>query len=305
MRKRLLILTLLSFFCSKLFSTNRTLYVDEFSIILGSPYKEKKLLSFASKYGFDTLILYELNKVDKQYSLTDPRKNNILAEFIAQAKLKYGISKIGVSGESADFFTDRIQIYNNSRTKPEEKVDVYNLEFEYWSKKASGVDGYYCINYLEENNKPCTRQGSFSFFIDNLKTMKDLANKSKNDIKVEAYVGYYSSNEIREISKYCDRILVHSKGKNPKVSFQSSKKNLENLNKSRSNIKTSILISATMSDMGYYLKHDSLENTEGKFFKEMNTKNINLIKNINFGGFSYRTYSFLEKSLSYYSYSKN
>lgn len=305
MRKRLLILTLLSFFCSKLFSTNRTLYVDEFSLILGSPYKEKKLLSFAAKYGFNTLILYELNKVDKKYSLTDPRKNNILAEFIAEAKVRYGIAKIGVSGESADFFTDRIQIYNNSRTKTEEKVDVYNLEFEYWSKKASGIDGYYCINYLEENSKPCTRQGSFSFFIDNLKTMQDLANKSKNDITVEAYVGYYTSSEIAEISKYCDRILVHSKGKNPKVSFQSSKKNLENLKRSRSGIKTSILFSATMSDMGYYLKHDSLENTEGNFFKEMNTKNKSLKKNINFGGFSYRTYSYLEKSLSYYSYSKN
>ena len=305
MRKRLLILTLLSFFCSKLFSTDRTLYVDEFSLILGSPYKEKKLLSFAAKYGFNTLILYELNKVDKKHSLTDPIKNNILAEFIAEAKVRYGIAKIGVSGESADFFTDKIQIYNNSRTKTEEKVDVYNLEFEYWSKKASGIDGYYCINYLEENSKPCTRKGSFSFFIDNLKSMQVLAETSKNNITVEAYVGYYTSNEISEISKYCDRILVHSKGKNPKLSFQSSRKNLENLYKSKSSIKTSILISANMSDMGYYLKHDSLEDTERKFIVEMKTKNKNLKKNINFGAFSYKTYSFLEKSLSYYSYSKN
>lgn len=74
MRKRILILFVLSFFCSKLFSTDRTLYIDEFSLILGSPYKEKKLLSFAAKYGFNTLIFYELNKVDKKHSLTDPKK---------------------------------------------------------------------------------------------------------------------------------------------------------------------------------------------------------------------------------------
>lgn len=88
--------------------------------------------------------------------------------------------------------------------------------------------------------------------------MQDLAETSKNNITVEAYVGYYTSNEISEISKYCDRILVHSKGKNPKLSFQSSRKNVENLYKSKSDIKTSILISVNMSDMGYYLKHDSL-----------------------------------------------
>ena len=75
--------------------------------------------------------------------------------------------------------------------------------------------------------------------------------------------------------------------------------------KKKIHTKTSILFSATMSNMGYYLKFDSLENSESRFFKEMNMSDMNLIKNINFGGFSYRTYSYLEKSLSYYAYSRN
>ena len=60
-----------------------------------------------------------------------------------------------------------------------------------------------------------------------------------------------------------------------------------------------------MKQMGYWLKFDSLQNGEKNFLKEMNKKNINLKKNLNFDGFSYHTYSFLEKSISYYSYSNN
>ena len=99
------------------------------------------------------MILYELNKINKRISLSDPRSNNILSEFIHKAKQKYQIKKIGVSGESADFFVKIINVYNNSRQKPTEKFDIYNLEYEYWSSKASGIDGYYCVNYLEENGK--------------------------------------------------------------------------------------------------------------------------------------------------------
>ena len=66
--------------------------------------KEDKLLLFAQKNNFKILILYKLNKVNKRITLSDPRNNNILSEFIQKAKQKYQIKKIGASGESADFF---------------------------------------------------------------------------------------------------------------------------------------------------------------------------------------------------------
>ena len=61
--------------------SQRTLYVDDFNTIIGSPSKEDKLLLFAKKNNFKTLILYQLNKVDKRWSLTDPRENTVLSEF--------------------------------------------------------------------------------------------------------------------------------------------------------------------------------------------------------------------------------
>jgi len=290
---------------AKVFCFQRTLYVDKFNTILGNPNKEDKLLSFAKNNKFSTLILYQLNKVDKRFSLSDPRKNNILAEFISKAKTKFNMQQIGACGESATFFTDRIDVYNSSRNNANEKFDIYNLEYEYWSKKASGIDGYYCVNYLEENKMPCTRQGSFNYFIDNLKELKSLSNASKHKIKIEAYVGYYTQKEVKEITKYCDRLLIHAYGKNPKSCFTSAKKNLENLFNTNSKIKASILFSTTMDKLGYWLKFESIGSCETQFYKEMNVRNINLQKRLNLDGFSYHTYSFLEKASNYFSYSQN
>jgi hypothetical protein len=304
-KKLFLILFVFVLLFTKTFGFQRTLYVDNFNSILGSSKNENKLLDFAKKNNFNTLILYQLNKVDKEYSLTDPRKNNILAQFISKAKTKYKMTHIGASGESANFFTSRIDVYNLMRNKPEEKFDIYNLEYEYWSKNASGIDGYYCINYLEENKIPCTREGSFNYFLDNLKTLKLLSNNQKHVVKVDAYVGYYTQNEITEINKYCDRLIIEAQGKSPELCFSSAKKNLENLYNTNSKIKASIVFSTDMDKLGYWLKFDSLNNAENKFFEKMNSFNSNLKKKINLEGFSYHSYSILEKSVSYYSSSKN
>lgn len=303
--KNQLFCILFFFFFANLFCFERTLYVDSFNTILGDLKKEDKLLVFAQRNNFNTLILYQLNKVDSRFSLSDHKKNNVLADFISKAKTKFGMHKIGASGESASFFIDRIDVYNSSRSKAEEKFDIYNLEYEYWSKKASGIDGYYCVGYLEENNITCNRKGSFKYFIANLKKLKSLSKNSKHKINIEAYVGYYTQKEIKQISKYCDRLLIHAYGKTPKSCFTSAKKNLENLVQIKSKVKASILFSTRMDQLGYWLKFDSLGSCETKFIKEMNIKNINLKKNLNFDGFSYHTYSFLEKSISYFSYSQN
>lgn len=287
------------------FASQRALYVDGFSNILGSPMKEDKLLRFAKRNNFNTLILYQLNKVDERFPLTDPGKNNTLAEFLSKARIKYGIAHIGASGEAASFFVNVIDVYNKSRNKTEEKFNIYNLEYEYWSSKASGIDGYYCVNYLEENMIPCGREGSFKFFLNNLKKLKNLADESNTEIDVEAYVAFYTYSEIAAISEICDRIVVRAHGKSPKLSYAAAKKNLNNLLKTKSKIKTSILFSTSMTNLGRWLKFDSLDTGESLFIKEMNTKNALLEKFLNIDGFSYHTYSDLEKSISYYSYSRN
>jgi hypothetical protein len=281
------------------------LYVDNFSSIIGIPGKENKLLIFAKKNNFKTLILYQLNKVDKRWSLSDSKENNVLAAFISKAKNEFSIQDIGASGESASFFINTISLYNNSRSKPEEKFDIYNLEYEYWSKKASAEDGYYCVNYLEENSIPCNREGSFSYFLENLKELKNLSKKNKHAVKVEAYLGYYTENEISQISKYCDRLLIQAHGTSPQLCFTAAKNSLNYIAKIDRKIKTSILFSAKMIHLGRWLKSDSLETGETMFVDEMNDKNIQLRRQLNLDGFSYHTYTDLERSLSYYSYGKN
>ena len=302
MNKKQLLLGIFLFFFLKQFGYQRTLFVDDFNSILGNPSKEDRLLKFAIKNNFKTLLLYQLNKVDKHSPLTDPNKNSVLADFLSKAKTKFGIQKIGASGESASFFTTRIDVYNNTRKKPEEKFDIYNLEYEYWSKKASEDGGYYCTNYLEENKIPCNRNGSFTYFISNLKELKSLSKNNTHNIKVEAYVGYYTQNEIQEITKYCDRLLIHAYGKTPKLSFKTAKKSLENLYKINSKIRTSILFSTRINQLGNWLRKNTLKASENSFFNEMNISNKSLIKKLVFDGFSYHTYSYLEKSVNYFSY---
>lgn len=300
-----LIIFLFFIFVSNFYAYDRTLYVDNFNEILGSPAKEDKLLLFAQKNNFKVLILYELNKVHKRISLSDPRNNNILSEFINKAKQKYQIKKIGASGESADFFVKIINVYNNSRQKTSEKFDIYNLEYEYWSNNASNIDGYYCVNYLEENNITFGREGSFKFFVDNLKQLKNLSKGKTHKVEVDAYVGYYTQQEITEIIKFCDRLTIIALGNDPKICFDFAKKNLDYIYNINSKIKSSILFSTIMNDLGYWLKFDSLDKCEKLFFSEMSSKNLALKNNLNILGFTYHTYSSLEKSISYYSYNNN
>lgn len=303
--KKNIIFNILILVCTYTFANQRTLYVDNFVNILGSPSKEDKLLLFAKRNNFRTLILYQLNKVDKRWSLTDSKQNNVLAAFILKAKTQFSIQDIGASGESASFFTNIINLYNNSRNNADEKIDIYNLEYEYWSKNASSADGYYCENYLRDNQIPCNRKGSFNYFIKNLKELQSLSKANKHNIKVEAYLGYFSVDEMKEISNYCDRVLIHAFGKNPKLAMSSASKSLKNIMSLKSDIKTSVLLSTRMNHMGYWFKNNSLNKSESLLFKEMNGKDIQLRKKLNLDGFSYQTYSFLEKAVSYYSYSRN
>ena len=182
---------------------------------------------------------------------------------------------------------------------------MYNLEYEYWSKKASGPNGYYCVNYLEENSLPCTRNDSFNFFINNLKELKILSKNNVHNIKIEATVGHYSQKEIASIVKNCDRLLIQTFGKNPKSSFDSAKKSLAHFLTINNKIEASILFSTRMNHMGYWFKTNSLQSSETMFIDKVNSNNSSLKSKLNLGDFSYHTYSFLEKSISYYSYIKN
>lgn len=52
-----------------------------------------------------------------------------------------------------------------------------------------------------------------------------------------------------------------------------------------------------MDQMGHWFKLNSLNTSEQQFFKAMNASNNQLKDKLNLDGFSYHTYSFLEKSV--------
>ena len=282
------------------YSSERTLYVDEFYFILGDKEKEDLLLNFTISNGFDEIILYDLHKINKHYPLADASKNVILANFICKAKKEFGIKNVGGSGESSDFFIKAIHAYNVSRNDVAEKFDSYNLEYEYWKEDNSKDGGYYCENYLKKTGKPCNRKGTFDFFIKSLKIMKLLAKKNSHPVKVEAYVGRYNQDEIHKISKYVDKLLIHVYVKSPESGLNYVYKRLEYLAEVEKKPKVSIIYSSEILFMGGWLKFNSLKEGEKIFIDAIKNRNSKLLNEIDFTNFTYYNYNQLSKSLDYF-----
>ena len=286
----------------KSYGSERILYVDEFYHILGNEQKEDNLLQFTVENGFDKIILYDLHKVNREYPLADKNRNNILAKFILKAKMDFGLKEVGGSGESGDFFIKVIDAYNRSRKNILEKFDSYNLEYEYCKQDSSSDGGYYCENYLKPNGKSCNRQNTFDFFLKSLATMKALAKKNSHPVSVEAYVGKYHQNEIKEIVKYVDRLLVHVYVRNPKSGYNYAYQRLKYLSEVKNMPKISIIYSSETLFMGGWLKFNSLKKSEKIFIDSMKEKNKDLLNKINFTNFTYYNYNQLAKSLKHYNY---
>lgn len=295
-----IILCLFLLAINPIFSSERILYVDQFFSILGKESKENQLLNFTVTNGFNKIILYDLHKVNRDYPLSDAEKNEILARFIFKAKRSFGIKEVGGSGESGEFFIKAIHAYNLTRTNRFEMFDSYNLEYEYWKTDANKDGGYYCENYLKTNGKSCDRNGTFSFFLKSLATMKKLAKENKYPVKVEAYVGKFKKHEIQKISKYVNRLLVHVYVRNPKRGFNYANQRLKYLAEVENKPKISIIYSSETLFMGGWLKYNSLKRGEKIFIDSIKQTDKELLRKINFTNFTYYNYNQLAKSIEYY-----
>jgi hypothetical protein len=294
-RKYIIIFVLLiSSFCkSQNFYKNRALYVDNFATILGSNHLENELLEFSKNHKINTLILYDLNKIHKRFHLGDSTKNHLLAKFIKKAKVNFNIAKISASGESGSFFLEAIHPYNLSRKESVERFDIYNLEYEYWNEKESLQEGYYCNEYLKKAQLNCNRKNSFKYFIASLFVMKNLSKEIDNSIEIEAYIGNFNNEEVKEISEHVDRLLLHDYVKDTNRNFIYIKERLNLLSQINSKIKISILYSSEMKFMGNWFANHKMHEAEIKFFKQLEKDNISLKEHLNFDGFSYYNYGYL------------
>jgi hypothetical protein len=290
------ILVLIIFFSIQFSATNKILYVDGFNNILGSYNRENQLLEFSKENNIQTLILYNLHKINKRIPLSDPLKNWVLAAFISRAKLEYNILEVGASGETGDFFLKAIHPYNMSRKKAIEKFDVYNLEYEYWDRKASINGGYYCETYLKKAHISCNRNGSFKYYIEALSIMRLLADEGSHPIKIEAYIGKFTKKEALKVSNYADQLLIHAYVRHPKKSYRYTKKRLKFLSKINSKICVSIIFSAERKFMGRWLTKNDHRKAEEIFLKKLNKHH----KKLNFDGFTYYNYSNFKKAITHY-----
>lgn len=153
------------------------LYVDGFTSILGNINKEDSVLKFAFNNGFNYLILYDLNTI-----LPNSSKVAQLAHFIERAKTKYLIDEIAGAVENAH--VGNLIVNYNLNHSSEERIDVINLEFEFWSSNLLGLG--YC-NYLT-NYGPCDRENAFLFYVDQLKRLDSITDA--NQMKLEVYIGW-------------------------------------------------------------------------------------------------------------------
>ena len=273
-------------------NATRSLYVDDFSSILGDLTAENELLSYSQSNGIETLLLYDLHIVNANYTLSDAASNGILADFISKAKTNYGILTIGAIAENADFFTNVIDAYNNSRSNPDEKFDIYNLEFEFWVQSSTDPGGYYCNTYLTPNGLPCTNDGAFQFFISTLQSIKNLATNNIHPISTEAYVGWPTASQADSIGDNLDRLLLHAYVSDPTTSFNYAESRLIDFADGNPDLDVSIIFSSEPIFMQNWLLNNSMNAAEAIFTEDWQSASSAWVNNIDLVGFTYFAYGF-------------
>lgn len=147
---------------------------------LGSAEKQDAFLKFVRDNGFNYLIMYGLEGLGPTSSHATQ-----LAALIKRARAQYGIQQVGAALGSAEE-ADTIVAYNNIHAN-DERIDVLNVEYEFW-------------------NMP-DRVTAFANTINMLNTFKTVG--LANNLETEIYIGWITASEGEQLANAADRILVH------------------------------------------------------------------------------------------------
>ena len=148
--------------------------------ILGNTAKENALLNFARNNGVNYLIMYNLEGMD----VTSTRASQ-LASLISRARADYGIHQIGAALGAAES-ADMVVAYNNAHTA-NERIDVLNLEYEFWNQ--------------------ANRATAFNNAISILNYFNTLG--ATHNLESEIYIGWITEAEGIALGNTADRVLVH------------------------------------------------------------------------------------------------
>lgn len=202
----------------------KAMYIDNFfsadssEIILGDSLAEQELFDYAQNCGFNYLILYGLSQVPLG---SNPESVDALRHFVRRAHEEYQI-KIACVGQSSKFF-DRIHRKYQSLEIVDsiERLDSYNLEFEFWKSFHAGIyEGYYCDYYLEPNGYSCDSIGAFEFAMDEIVKIDSIAGiladtsltEVPSSVLTEIYIGWVNEYHAEVLAEkmeegVIDRIL--------------------------------------------------------------------------------------------------
>lgn len=265
---RIKLKVIIFFFISSNFSlqaqiqnTTRGIHINNFKEIIGNQLAEDEMLSFVQKEGFNYLLLYNLHHIHTQmFDITNKDSAIPLINFIKKAKTQYGIIEVGGVGEKFASF-NKMTLYNkNIQKELFQKIDVFHLEFEFWNDEL--VKGYYCDTYLDKLGYPCTKEGAFDFYYEELKKLEELSNQIS--IKSETYIGNPKNSECKKIGENVDRLLVHyyqqSDVLNAGNSIYNFKKyRLKRIAPEEGNLKVLPLFSSKPYHMGTWLMENNKE----------------------------------------------
>jgi hypothetical protein len=280
--------------CNNAIESYKGLYVDNFDLILGDSLLENELLSYAFANGFTTLSLYGLQKI-----LLPGKINNTstetLSNFIFKAKTLYAIRCISAIGESAGFFKTVISVYNHCRPLKHQKIDAYNLEFEFWNYVAIGTEGQesYCTYYLKKSGENCDINGAYNYYIGQISELHQLA--KDDSCLCETYVGYVNGQQAKEISDLVDRVMVHVYVTIPRNSYNYSYERLAFFGGAKSTVNIIPIFSSEPEFMGEWLKNHG-ESTVYKAYVALYRANKNHFKaHLNLIGYQWYVYSTMNK----------
>lgn len=263
----------------------RGLYVNSFQNILGNQTNEDKLLNYAIANRYNYLTLYGVDGIN----FSNTTNTNNFAAFIKKAKTQYGILQIGVIGESSNFFLQTISPYNRLRTTNFEKVDVYNLEFEFWLTSSNGPGGVYCTKYLSRNGFSCDTTGGFKFYMQELKKIKNIA--QQDGMLSEVYVGWFNLGQASQIVAVVDRVLLHCYRVSDSDIYQYAKTRMSYLGSNNKIVNVMPIFSSEPSFMGPYLNTNTITKPFSVFNNYYTVETAPWKSNINIIGYQWFKYS--------------
>lgn len=148
--------------------------------LLGNTTREEQFLKFVADNGFNYLIFYELEGTEPEST-----KAKQFASLISRAKLNAGVTQVAAALGDADE-AETVVAYNTGRPASE-RIDVLNVEYEFWNKTNRNIEFANTISILERFNKAA----------------------SANQLMTEIYIGWVDANEAVSLANVTDRILVH------------------------------------------------------------------------------------------------